>query len=119
MSFKFKHLYSSEDRFKESKSLSLKYPERIPVICEAENPKCQKLKLDKDKFLCSKHMTVSQFYYMIRTRLSANDDPKLIFFVNRKIINGNMTLGYIYDRYRDEDGFLYITYGENIKWALK
>ena len=50
--------------------------------------------------------------YVIRKRLKLTSDKSIYLFINEKIIpTTSALLGEIYEKYKDEDGFLYISYG--------
>jgi hypothetical protein len=65
------------------------------VICEKVE-KSDIATIDKKKYLVPADLTVGQFVYVIRKRIKLSPE-KAIFS--------------IYEEHKDEDGFLYITYG--------
>ena len=92
-----------------------KYPERIPIICEKGNDS-NIPGIDKTKYLIPKDLTVHQFTYVIRKRLNLNKEQALWLFVNGKyLVKGDTLMSQVYDKMKDPDGFLYISYsGENV-----
>merc|ERR1712070_216601 len=83
----FKEEHSLDKRREVADRIRAKYPDRIPVIVE-KAPKSDAPDIDKKKFLVPADITVGKFVYEI--------------------------MSHIYAKYKDEDGFLYITYsGEN------
>ena len=87
-----------------------KYPDRIPVIVErAQNQKDVPL-IDKSKFLVPKDLTVGQFLYVVRKRLEIGSKESVYLFVNNILPPTSQLMSKIYDEYKDDDGFLYITY---------
>ena len=113
----FKHRYSFRDRLDESRRILTQYPHRIPIICEkARIHKNNTLpNIDKHKYLVPSDLTIGQFIYVIRTRMSINADEAIFLFVSNNILPSSTTVGYIYDMYKDTDGFLYIKYAkENV-----
>ena len=109
----FKQLKSFEKRKNESKHIRLKYPDRIPIICE--KGKDNNIKdIDKNKYLVPADLTVGQFIYIIRKRIKMNAEQSLFLFINNKIPPTSTTISMMYDENKDEDGFMYIVYtGEN------
>ena len=102
-----------ERRKQEAQRILLKYPDRVPVICERA-PGSNIVKLDKRKFLVPKDLTMGQFMHVVRNRMTMKADQALFMFVDGSLPRPNDTIDIVYQRARCEDGFLYITYsGEN------
>ena len=111
---KFKKKFSFHTRKKESYKIRQKYPERIPVIVDQPyNPSLPTL--NKHKFLVNHDMTIGQFIYTLRKRISLNPETAIFLYVSDSFLpTTNSTLLDIYYNYKDEDGFLYCTLvGEN------
>ena len=111
----FSSRYKFNERFIEANRVLAKYPERIPVICE-KNAKCTDLNnIDKEKYLVYPDLTCGQFMYIIRRSLALPAE-KAVFVMINGIIPSNSDIMYeLYDKYKDSDGFLYITYtSENV-----
>lgn len=114
---KFKSQYLFQERLDESTRIMNKYPDRLPIICEKSiNKKHSDLPpLDKSKYLVPNDLTISQFLYVIRKRMKLPAEKAIFLFVGDTIPSCSTPLAQIYQKYRDDDGFLYITYtGENI-----
>lgn len=112
MNFKSKH--SITDRLQESSRILQKYPERIPIICEKSKNSNNVPDLDKSKYLVPSDLTIGQFMFVIRKRMKLSSEQAIFLFVNNSIPSTNAIIYEIYHSYKDEDGFLYITYsGEN------
>ncbi|KAI9222882.1 putative ATG8-essential for autophagy [Blastocladiella britannica] len=114
MRSQFKDEHTFDKRKQEADRIRLKYPDRIPVICEKAE-KSDIAIIDKKKYLVPADLTVGQFVYVIRKRIKLSPEKALFIFVNNGTLPPSAALmSLIYDQYRDEDGFLYITYsGEN------
>lgn len=109
----FKLNHSFENRSKESKKITDKYPDRIPVIVEKQESS-DVVDIDKNKFLVPCDLTVGQFVYVIRKRMKMPPEKAIFIFVNNQIPMQSAFMSSIYDQYRDNDGFLYVKYaGEN------
>ena len=105
----FKKSKTENERLTESSKIIEKYPNRIPIIIEKD--KKSKIKdIDKNKFLVPNDMTLGQFMYVIRKRIKLDSSQALFFFINNILCNNTQTLSEIYNIYKDNDGFLYITY---------
>jgi GABA(A) receptor-associated protein len=111
----FKNKYTLRQRVDESNKMLLKYKDKIPIICEKDN-KIQGFDIDKNKYLVSKNLLFGQFIHIIRQRLKLNEYTALFFMVNNEYIPSSTSeIGFIYDLYKDMDGYLYVTYSlENI-----
>lgn len=106
---KFKEDFKYKYRKLESTKILLKYPSRIPII--VEKYKDSQLKdIDKNKYLVPKDLYLNQFIYVIRKRIKLSPSESLFIMINNELCPSNMILSEIYDKYVDEDGFLYITY---------
>ena len=105
----FKKSKSENERITESSKIIERYPDRIPIIVEKDK-KCKIKDIDKNKFLVPNDMTLGQFMYVIRKRIKLDSTEALFFFVNNVLCNNTQTLGEIYKKYKDKDGFLYILY---------
>jgi GABA(A) receptor-associated protein len=106
-----------EKRSAEARRILAKYPDRIPVICE----KAQRSDLpdiDKKKFLVPDTMLCGQFKYIIHKHINqcataANQisaDQTIYLFVRNKEPPTGALMSEVYDSYKADDGFLYITY---------
>ncbi len=87
-----------------------RYPDRIPVICEKAGS--SKLPdIDKTKYLVPSDLSAYHFNYIIRKRIKLPEKDSLYFFVNGKyLLKGDTLMADVFDKRKDADGFLYITY---------
>lgn len=100
-------------RQSDSARMREKFPERVPIILDAKSSSNVPV-IDKSKFLVPKDLTVGQFAYVIRRRISLSPDQAMFLFVRNTLPVSSMTIGNLDADYRDEDGFLYVSYsGEN------
>ena len=61
-----------------------------------------------------KDLTIGQFIFVIRKRIKLNAEQSLFLIINDNMPPTNDLIINIYERNKDEDGFLYVTYcGEN------
>tara|TARA_B100001250_G_C19770948_1_gene777151 strand:+ start:575 stop:931 length:357 start_codon:yes stop_codon:yes gene_type:complete len=101
-----------EDRLSESNEIINKYPNRIPLIIEKLSNSNDTIipDIDKNKYLVPDDLTVGQLMYVIRKRLKLSPENAIFIFCNGNILNSNLTMRYIYNEYKDKDGFVYIIY---------
>ena len=62
------------------------------------------------RYLLPAELQVSQFVHVIRKRIELPPEKALILFINNTVPPTNAVLGAMYEQYKDQDGFLYITY---------
>jgi GABA(A) receptor-associated protein len=106
---KFKTENSIDKRITESKRICEKYKDRVPVIVEVYDKDINKLKLDKTKYLVPFDLTVGQFIYVIRKRITLDKSDALFLFFNNELIQNTTCLSNVYKTHKDKDGFLYAT----------
>jgi GABA(A) receptor-associated protein len=97
----------------ESHKIFEKYPDRIPIIVKKVD-KSNVPNIDKTKYLVPKDLTMGQFLFVIRKRIKLRQEQGLYIFVNGTIPSTNEIVSNIYNKYKNNDGFLYVEYaGEN------
>ena len=110
----FQTKYTLEKRQTESKNILSKFPDKIPVIVARSANNENVPDIDKHKFLAPSDITFGQFIYVIRKRVELTPEKALFCFVNKNLIATGQSMSEAYKSYKEEDGFLYITYsGEN------
>ena len=105
----FKNDTSLEKRVELNRRIRENYPDRVPIIVSV--PASEKIHLTKDKFLVSKDSSIATFLTELRKQSDIDSSKALFIFCgkNNVLVPTNHTLGQIYEKYVDEDGFLYIT----------
>jgi len=97
----------------ESKNILERYPDRIPVIVN-KHDNAQLPDIDKTKYLVPIDLTIGQFMYVIRKRISLEPEQAMFLFVGGVLPTTSDLMSKIYKEFKNDDGFLYITYsGEN------
>lgn len=103
----------------ESAQIRAKFPDRVPVIMHRQTSTRNSLKeLDKTRYLLPADLTMGQFAYVIRKRLTLNQNSALFFFVmdradkRKSVLVPNSYLISMVDRDHKniDDGLLHITY---------
>ena len=111
----FKEQHSFAQRQIEALRIRDKFPSRIPVIVERSPQSGHIPKIDKSKFLVPGDLTVSQFIFVIRKRLTLPSETALFLFVNGTLPTSGSFMKELYTSFADNDGFLYCLYsGENV-----
>ncbi|AYV86493.1 MAG: hypothetical protein Sylvanvirus1_89 [Sylvanvirus sp.] len=109
MSKSYKETYSFEKRATESANIREKYASRIPIICEKLSSSDVK-EIDKKKYLVPNELTAGQFLYVIRKRIQLPPEGALFLSMKNTIPPAAEMLSSLYQKHKDADGFLYITY---------
>ena len=119
MEFKYKSVKSLEERKAEYEKVQKLNPGKIGIICE-KAPKSKIADIEKTKFLIADNLNLAQFTPLIRKKLNMDEKEALFFLANGKTaLSGNDQLIDIYNKYKDEDGFLYVAYASEIVWGNK
>lgn len=108
MNFVFKKKHSLEKRKSESSKIRKKYDDRIPVIVELAIKDKKTHTLDKSKYLVPNELSVGQFIYVIRKRMSVLPEQAIFVFVNNTLPPTSQMMSTIYNEHVDDDGFLYV-----------
>ena len=59
-------------------------------------------------------MTMNSFIYVIRNIIKLKSEQALFIIINNELCSSNQNMEDIYNKYKNEDGFLYVEYsGEN------
>lgn len=106
----FKNKYPFKQRKIDCTQILLKYPDRIPVICEKHPYSRSAPDIDKHKYLIGFDLTVGQFISVIRKRMCLKPEVGLYIFINGSIPSNSSILHYSFLDHKDDDGFLYIYY---------
>ena len=93
-------------------AIIVKYPDRIPIICEkCANSSNDIPEIDKKKYLVPSDLTMGQLQYVIRKRLTLSPEKALFLFVNNTTPPTSSLISTVYEEYKDkETEFLYVTY---------
>merc|ERR1719374_28666 len=117
---RFKDEHPLERRKAEATRIRERYPDRIPVIVErAANTDIPDI--DKKKYLVPADLTVGQFVFVIRRRIKLSPERAIFVFARNVLPPTAALMSSIYEDFKDEDGFLYLTFsGENTfgAWEL-
>ncbi len=105
----FKKQFPLYQRLQESAKVLSNYPDRVPVICEKDN-RLHNCNIKKRKYLVKKDLTIGQFIYIIRKQIEINSSMGLFLYTNGRIYSSSEKMGNIYNKNKDNDGYLYINY---------
>lgn len=106
MNGEFKDSTSLEKRVVLAQNILLKHPGCVPLILEAYDKKIQ---LNKTKFIIPGTLTVGQFLTDIHKKVLVNSKETIFLFCNQNVlIPTSLSLDAVYQKYKDNDGFLYL-----------
>ena len=106
----FKNKYPFKQRKIDCAQILLKYPDRIPIICEKHPYSRSAPDIDKHKYLVGFDLTIGQFISVIRKRMSLKPEIGLYIFINGTIPSNSSLIQSLFLDYNDDDGFLYVYY---------
>jgi GABA(A) receptor-associated protein len=96
-----------EERVNESQAILKKYPNKIPVIINECSEELRE-RVNR-KMLLQTDMTVSQYMHTLRTKFNIKAEESVLIFVNGTFPTSTTLMSYLYDKYKDKDGFLYVS----------
>lgn len=110
----FKKDHSFKERKEVTEKLRAKYPNMIPIIVEkAYN--CTLPDIKRKKFLVPNEVTLAKFLYEVRKHIALGPEQAIFLFADNYLLPITAHIYTIYDRHKDDDGFLYLFYqGENV-----
>ena len=91
-----------ENRISASNKIINKFYNRVPIIVDS------KIILDKNKFIVPRDMIIAQFMYILRKKLDVNPGEAIFLLCRNNIVMTSDSINTIYERYKEEDGFLYL-----------
>ncbi len=107
----FMNNHSFNKRISESQRIRAKYPNRVPIICEKDPRSLDIPDIDRKKYLVPEDLSIANFMYVIRKRIKIRPDKSIYLFIDNHIMPATAQLiSILYNDYKNEDGFLYITY---------
>ena len=96
-------------RLTESQRISLRYPERCPIVIGRLNGGMGP-KIKKHKYMVPRNLTIGQLIYVIKKQVQVSHEQAIFFFIKESIPLTSALVGNIFDKEKDDDGFLYIFY---------
>ena len=104
----YKEIHTFKERLEESSKMLIKYPDRIPIICEINID--NNIKTNQTvKYLVPNDITVGQLSYIIRKRFKINSNKAMYLLVGDKIVPPtSVTVRSLYDKHKAKCNFLFV-----------
>ena len=88
-----------------------RHPGRVPVyVKRADNMGSKLPEINRHKFLIPQDFTLHALQHTIRLYLKLKPEQAIFIFINNTIPIYSESLAQLYEKYRDKDGLLYVTY---------
>lgn len=108
--FEFKMCHSFDRRRSTSSKILTQFPDSCPVIIE-KSTTSQLKNMEQTKFILRKYLTLAQLIHTIRSKIGITEKDSIFIIVGTNVTPQiNKTIDELYEKYADNDGFLYITY---------
>ena len=109
----YKNQFSFENRCYETKRALRNYPDKAPIICEKSNASDKDVPdINNKKYLVALELSFGHFMYIIRKRMNLHHEEAIFLFIGNNIPTRSNTIGELYHKYKDIDGFLYVQYAK-------
>ncbi|XP_072102188.1 microtubule-associated protein 1 light chain 3 gamma-like [Mobula birostris] len=107
----FKERRGADVRKAEADSIRNRFPNKLPVIVERYAKERSLPQLDRSKYLVPLELSMCQFTIIIRNRMALSSKQAFYLMVhNQSVASTSLTMAEIYEEFKEEDGFLYVTY---------
>lgn len=105
----FSTLPPLDERKTQFQKITAANPNKIPVIVE-KSAGSNVPDVERSKYLVPPDLTVAQFLYSIRKKMTLGNDQALFIYVNGTLPATSALFSAVYEEHKAEDGFLYVIY---------
>ena len=100
------------DRQRLSQKLMMDDNQRVPFVVEKHNKSKMKNTSSWLKFLVPKTSKVQHFLQMLSQRIDLQKDSSIYLFIQDTLLKQDMIIGEVYEKYKEQDGFVYAYYND-------
>ena len=112
MSFSYQKEHPFDSRKEESAKIRNAFPDCYPIILE-KHPKSKLNQSCNRKFLINGNLRVYHLNLLVRKRINLHKAEALYLFVGGKdLLKTDSLISDVFDKHKDEDGFVYVVYSE-------
>ena len=105
----FQTVYDFNARCQFVKKCTSDSPDYVPVFVYAPVSYSQRVKLRTNKYVVKRDMQMGKFLYFLRDSSNVSMASGLLIFTDQgELPTLTLTVGEVYERYKDTDGFLYL-----------
>ncbi len=97
-----------DKRVQECVKIRKKYPGRIPIIIDRKDKISPTI--SKNKYITPCDITIGEFICIIRKQIKLASSDALYFSINNNLPVMTDTIGQVYEKEKNKDGFLYMEY---------
>lgn len=98
-----------EKRYEYSATIRKNYPNMVPIILST-SAKDKVVKLTKSKYLVPQDLSLAKVMGNVRKYTNIDETQSIFLLIGNHVIPKlDSTAGELYSKYKDDDGFLYIT----------
>ena len=102
-----------EKRCQDALRARQQYPTKLPLIIERAADQKGMDELKNPKFMMPQNFRMSDVQTVVRKHLAIGKDEGLFLLANgTHVLKSNASLREMFEKHKDEDGFLYIVYAE-------
>ena len=116
LEFNFKKENTLEERKKKYNEFKELHPDKIPIIIEKDKS-CYFKDIGIIQFALKREETISILQYRVRKMLDIGQDLSFLFYAKNRSIPFEISIGEVYDKYKESDGFLYLAYSSEMLWG--
>ena len=112
---RFKAQNTYETRKEVAFKIREQYQDRVPVIVQLDRRAIKILIIEKKKFLAPTDIPLCKFMIEVRKVIqTSRQAPLAVMVESGEMVSGNDTMGVLYERFKDPDGFLYILFSGDV-----
>ncbi|VDN57386.1 unnamed protein product [Dracunculus medinensis] len=115
----FKDRVPFDVRLRDALNVRAQHLDKVPIVIERYEGENSLPVLPRCKYLVPSHITIAELMQIVRKRMDLHWSQSFFMFVrNKSLISNSMTVGELYHKEVDDDGFLYISYATQLAFGF-